>query len=401
MQPRLAMFHDPRVDPEQRTLHSIISLTARETETRTRGPLALALAVDRSYSMNRNMSELRRLVMCVLRCCSADTVVSVLGFSDEATVLAKAGRCSPEFIRQTQRAVNELTATGGTRLSRAVRASLDQLRPFEDHGKRLLLLTDGRNSESRAELERAAESCRRAKVPVSAWGLGLDWDEEDLLLLSRATGGEAQFVVHPQELAAAFTGALEEQHAQRLTDLELRFPALHGRVRNLVQVYPEIRPLPVEDGCFLGDLVLGKPRVFRLEMKLEEIGALKVELHFSQAGKRMVAEFGDDLGLREEAGAAAVHPYVTHYLKQEEACRLAEEGRKAWATGDQRRARELLTRAQETTSALGNARTTQILTELLAEKPDSGASAIRTQKTVALQLYRTVLMGGELPEPSE
>jgi Ca-activated chloride channel family protein len=80
----------------------------------------------------------------------------------------------------------------------------------------ILLLTDGRDENSRFSFEDALEYARRAGVTIYTIGLGDDIEKRKLTKLSEETGGRAFFIKSAAELHAIYATIQEDLRSQYL-----------------------------------------------------------------------------------------------------------------------------------------------------------------------------------------
>lgn len=396
----LSILYAPELARGDRLQRAALFLSVSGEQVRTNGRLALALVIDRSYSMKLPMMRAaREAALKVVDEADPNVVLTLVAFSDKAQVLAEPNNCTEHHVRELRHAIKDLTAAGGTRMSLALDASVKRLRRYGNHVKRILFLTDGKNVESRQALERAVETCRDEGIEITAWGLGTQWDDNELRYLAEETGGSADLVLEAANISRAFSSSFQTMRATVMTDVVLRI-TLEGpaSLRAVRQSYPYIRPLKtVADArlhtASVGSLGQGEQRVCLVE--LESPGDYEGVL------AKVAASYRDAEGARQQVEgkvplvvsrkeAAAPHPVVSHYLRQEELAETAARGRMALEQGDREMATRFLDQARRLSEETGNPYLTRVLTTLL--KGDAGpAQQLGTQKTLALHSGRTVL----------
>jgi Ca-activated chloride channel family protein len=133
--------------------------------------------------------------------------------------------------------------------------------------RRMVVLTDGYTKDER-DAAAWAQQARQAGIVVSTMGLGLDFNEELLISLADASGGESYFIEDPAEIPDAFRQELARAQSITWQDLSLTL-TVPGDVtlRRAHRVRPAIAPVPVEDGILsLGNLEAGRPPAALLEL---------------------------------------------------------------------------------------------------------------------------------------
>jgi len=397
---QLNIYHAPLLGPNQEMHQAVLSVTAGKAPgLGATGPIALGLVLDRSASMKLPMLACAKdAAQRVIDLADESVVLTAVAFSDEAQVLEKPGPCTRDHKAAVKRALGDVRATGGTAISRALEAVLKQIGRYRKHRKRILLLTDGRNCENRMRFERIVAQCAEEGFEITAWGLGLDWDEKDLQFMAHQTGGSCDLILDPKETARAFAASFEQMQRTAVGDVRAILQCSEGvRVRTLRQTYPHLAPCGLAwdgDRCMarLGSLAYEETRAYLLESSVRDTGSLKIELAYtSSAGESLRTR--EELDIRREGDEdVAPHPFVTHYLRQEELSLLATEGRMALVDGDAARATQLLRRALHISQETGNEYLTRLINGLL-QAPVAGADTqliMGTRKTLALHSGKTV-----------
>jgi Ca-activated chloride channel family protein len=136
-----------------------------------------------------------------------------------------------------------------------------------DATSRMIVLTDGYTRDER-EARAWAQQAKQAGIVVSTMGLGLDFNEELLISLADASGGEAYLIEDPQEIPVAFRQELTRAQSVTWRDLSLSLE-IPGNVtlRRAHRVRPAIAPAAIEDGAIdLGNLEAERPPAALLEL---------------------------------------------------------------------------------------------------------------------------------------
>jgi Ca-activated chloride channel family protein len=109
---------------------------------------------------------------------------------------------------------------------------------------RLLLLTDGQTYGDEAQCRQLAADAGQLGVPITALGLGDDWNEELLDAIAQASGGTADFVDVPQKIQQYFQGALQSMQATVVSNAQLILRLVGGVTpRQVWRVIPLISQL--------------------------------------------------------------------------------------------------------------------------------------------------------------
>jgi VWFA-related protein len=158
--------------------------------TREAIPTTIVLAVDHSGSMaqENRIGALKSAVASFLEKLPEGSRVAVVGFSSEVERL-----CPFTTDRgRVMESVRLLHPEGSTRFYDAVTAALEML--DEQTGRRALLaLTDGQDTDSRANLDTAIAAARRLGLPVYTLGLGTEEEIASADLKRLATSTRARY----------------------------------------------------------------------------------------------------------------------------------------------------------------------------------------------------------------
>jgi Ca-activated chloride channel family protein len=136
-----------------------------------------------------------------------------------------------------------------------------------DASSRMIVLTDGYTKDE-GEARTWAQQAKQAGIVVSTMGLGLDFNEELLISLADASGGESYFIEDPQEIPAAFRQEMVRAQSVTWHDLSLSLD-IPGDVtlRRAHRVRPSIASTEIEDGAIgLGNLEARRPPAALLEL---------------------------------------------------------------------------------------------------------------------------------------
>lgn len=167
-------------------------------------PLNLCFVLDRSGSMaGEKIENLRRAVKLVIDQLDPTDIVSVVIFDDRADVLVPATPASDKNYLKRQ--IDTITDRGGTEMSKGMQLGIQELQKHltPDRVSRMVLLTDGQTYGDEDECQKLANQLKQLGVPLCAFGLGEDWNEDLLDALANATksiGGFSEFIERPEQI---------------------------------------------------------------------------------------------------------------------------------------------------------------------------------------------------------
>ena len=268
----------PVMNVEQ-LVYCLLELRPGETaSTASNLPLNLCLVLDRSGSMHGSKIEsLRDACALVLDMLQPQDYISVIAFNSRNEIVFSSQQIRDESRRSDLKAqINRLRADGGTNMAPAMEAGLIELRkqmstaggPNSNAGQvnRLVLLTDGITEKEKRCLEQA-EQAARIGVPITALGIGKDWNDKLMQTIGEKSGGEADYVSTPEKIRQHFARTVQQMQSVAVQRVSLNVrPSLGIDIRNTFRVFPLIARLqpansPVgadrAQNVFLGELERG------------------------------------------------------------------------------------------------------------------------------------------------
>jgi len=413
----ITAHQNPFLRVGQSTMQVVLSMNVAADVTMAPAPLALGIALDRSGSMEgAKIRAARDGAINVVQAFDATMAFVVVAFSDRAQTLFGPALGTKENKQRAVQAIQVVTANGGTAMSTALHAIVDALGPDQTRAKKMLLLTDGKNeSEQRAALDKAVARCAAANISVSAWGVGTDWDVNELRYIADQTRGDADIIPTPQQVASAFAAAFSEMRKTALTDVQIYLWSPVGvTITKIAQVYPQIVPLPTYPDqasprnqiVSLGSFAAGDQRDYLIDLEVPVYAPGQQFLMLRPLMKYYAADAGGQEEKSERKGwvfaqwtedaaqATQIDDQVAHYTNQGELSESIREGQEALARGDDERATRLLGHALEISRRTGNLQMTKLLDDIVQEdangtvRLNKAANAV-ARKTLAIKAGKT------------
>lgn len=220
-----------------------------------RPPQALALVIDRSGSMSgRPLEEAKRCAEYVLSKLRPSDAVALVKFDNRVQRLwpaAPLGDGAPQ-----RAAIAGIHAGGNTNLHGGWKEGADTLADVAGQGlKRVILLSDGQANEGVTDANEIAAQCAAwaAKgVTTSTYGLGNSFNEELMVAMARAGGGNHYYGDTADDLMEPFQQELELLGNLCLRDLRLTASVPDGFGVEMVNQLPK-----TDAGWRLPDLAWG------------------------------------------------------------------------------------------------------------------------------------------------
>lgn len=269
LQLAVALSHD-YVLPERPTrLHVLVEVKAPALPgPQGRLPLNLALVLDRSGSMTGEpLARVKQASeFAVTHLGPADYLALVSYETEVRTELPSAPVTDREVVR---RIIGRLQPGGATNLSGGLVAGVREARCFRGPGRvsRVLLLTDGLANEGVTGTQALGQMARELSaggLPITTMGVGPQYDEDLLLAIAEASGGNYYYIDSPEWIPEVFARELSGLLQVAAQGVRLRLRALGGcRVEGILE---HVHGPATEVMLELGDLYSHETRQFLGEL---------------------------------------------------------------------------------------------------------------------------------------
>lgn len=383
-----------------------------------RMPLNLSFVLDRSGSMaGEKIENLKKAVKLVIEQLEPSDIVSIVIFDDKAEVLVPSQKATD--IDGLKRLVDKITDRGGTEMSKGMRLGLNELRKHmaPTMVNRMVLLTDGQTFGDEDECVRIARECQELGIPIAAFGLGEDWNEELLDEIAEATkysGGFSEFISEPSQILTHFQDVLRSMKGTVAKNAYLTLRLAQGvSPRQVWRVLPLISNLgyqPLSDRdvqVALGDLErdVGQAVLVELTIPPRSVGRYRIaqaEVSYdipsrNVFGERVRSDIIVEYTADEEA-AKQVNAKVMNFVERATAFRLQTQALQAAKAGDYQRATQLLRQSATRLLNLGERElATVALEEARRLEQGEGMSSTGTKRL----RYETQRLTRQLPREGE
>lgn len=209
----VALDHATLLAGERQTAYLRVALTGALGGARPyRAPLNVALVIDRSGSMaGRKIEQAKAAALAALDRMGPDDIVSVVAYDTTVTVLVPATKVSDRA--SIVAGIRRLRAGGNTALFAGTVKGAREVRKFlsRERVNRVVLLSDGLANvgpDSPGELAELGAQLRDEGIGVTTVGLGLDYNEDLMVGLARASGAPFTFVEDARDLDRLFAHGL-------------------------------------------------------------------------------------------------------------------------------------------------------------------------------------------------
>ncbi|MEC7946007.1 MAG: VWA domain-containing protein [Myxococcota bacterium] len=343
----------------------VMEVAAPDLPGEDRRPVHLSVVMDTSGSMNgegkiTNARMAAKELASLMR--PADTL-SLVTFSGTATVQLSTHAVTD--AARIGRIVDSIRPEGGTNLHDGLSAGMAQLdRPDLVGVKRVVLLSDGRITmgiSGQGPLAHQAGSGVAQGISVSALGLGLDYDEDLLAVISDAGGGSYRFVDRPGQLAQLFSDELQQMGSVigREATVDVSLPS-GVTLEELYGYDASLRPGGF--GVFLGDVHGGETRKIVARVHVEpaatgRLGVAEVGLRYVDADSGHLTMASADVDALvttdNQVAAGSLDNAVLAKATRARSAKLLDESARAWEAGDRTANRSKLEEAERLLLAVG------------------------------------------------
>jgi Mg-chelatase subunit ChlD len=319
-------------------------------------------------------------------------------------------------LRRAQGRIDGLKAEGTTSMGRGLEFALKAFQQRSNAIRRVLLLSDGeqQGDEPIERVYRIAQQIADTGGQIEAWGIGNQWNENELRRIAEITGGSAAVIPSTNEMGAAVEALLQDVVSTPAQDVNLIFqtPKMYS-ILEVKQVYPNITPAQADKisaqefiiplGTVTGQGAKILVRIEGIERPAGlSVRAIKPELRYTRNGEVI----SEELPSSSNAFVKWVphiqqilprDPVVARYRGEEEVLKLQQEGLNALEAGDSNLATARLTAALHAAQQTGSLATAQL--QALFDpatgrlKARAGSTEVKTAKLLAGQTGRLAKTG--------
>jgi Ca-activated chloride channel family protein len=210
-------------------------------------PIALALLLDTSASMEDKLATAQEAAVGFARRLRAQDVASVIDFDSRVMIL----QAFTNDASTLEKAIRDTSAGGSTSLYNAIYIALNEMKKIRARSREevrreaIVVLSDGEDTSSLLPFEEVLELSKRSETGIYAIGIrskdlrtsaSSGFKEADYVLrtLSQETGGRAFFPLGVTELPAIYSQIGDELASQYTVGYTSRNPRRDGKWRRIV-----------------------------------------------------------------------------------------------------------------------------------------------------------------------
>ncbi len=397
--PYLAATNTPQV------AYVLLELKPSAQVAQVRVPVNVCFVLDRSGSMKGDkIDRVRRATAAALDLLDSQDTVSVVIFDHRTKVLIPATHVTNRA--EMQQEISQIRDAGGTRIAPALMDGLRELdRANADAIRRLVLLTDGQ-TENEKECLVQADNAGRKGVPITALGVGKDWNEDLLIDIANRSGGTADFIHQPDQIEEYFQLTVQQAQATAIRNALLTLRLVQGATPRAVwQVIPLIdnlgyQPISERDvNVPLGDLDSGQGRTLLIELLIDPrpVGQYRIgqaeatydvpsmQLQGAKARMDIMLTFTQDASLINQVNAP-----VMNIVEKVSAFKLQTRALQDLQSGNVAAATQKLKSAVTRLLSQGETELAQTMEQEIVNLEQSGQMSSEGQKTVKFGTRKTV-----------
>jgi len=219
---------------------------ARQTVSffsRVQQPIALAILLDTSASMNERLSTAQEAAVGFAHRLRKEDVLEVIDFDSQVRIL----QSFTGDVAALEKAIRSTDVNGSTSLYNAIYISLKELKKVKANSaedirrQAIIVLSDGDDTSSLVPYEEVLDLAKRSETAIYAIGLRPvgayrgEFKEAEFVLkqLSQETGGRAYFVTSAAELPKIYEQISEELANQYSIAYSSRNPMRNGAWRRI------------------------------------------------------------------------------------------------------------------------------------------------------------------------
>lgn len=399
----------------QQVVYLLLDITATPAVAHVQMPVNVSFVLDHSGSMKGDkMRCVREATQRALGLMGPQDIVSVVIFDHRRETIISAQPV--RNVAALQAEVGKIKDAGGTKIAPALEAALNEIRRSQNANtiSRIILLTDGQ-TEGERDCLRLAEEIGKASVPLTALGVGDDWNEDLLIEMANRSGGVAEYFSNPNDIASFFQGAVQQAQSAVVQNSALTLRFVQGvEPRALWQVTPLIQQLPyrpISDravGVSLGDISKDEHRMVLIEMLVDpkQAGQYRlgqIEVNYDIPQLQVVGEKARyDVMLNfvaDPAQATGVVPQVMNIVEKVSAHKLQTRALEDLAEGNIGAATQKLQGAVTRLLNQGETELAQTMQQEIENLQTNGQMTSAGQKTIKFGTRKTVRLSDlDLPK---
>lgn len=332
------------LDGEQ-MLYVLLEIRPQSLTPVTNQNLNIALVIDRSTSMRgARMQNVKMAAADLLASLKPRDRLALITFSDRAEVLA------PSDFAQNTRAFKSAIASmvpgGGTEIYQGLLAGLNEVQRYasNDYINHVILLTDGRTYGDEEQALTAARSASANGISISAFGIGVDWNDVFLDDLARYGEGISHYIKSPSEVRTVLKQQIQGLSNTVVQRMKLSVNTVpYVKLQNAYRAAPHMEELDCrgDNVISLGHLFVKEPVAVVLELLVNQQATgdrriVRLGLEADEVTSQIPVRLWQDVNVSVslEPVEEQVPPKLLNYVTRLSVFQLQERAWRALSAGD-------------------------------------------------------------------
>jgi Ca-activated chloride channel homolog len=379
-----------------------------------RTPVNVCFVLDRSGSMKgEKIERVRRAAAQAVELLGPEDIVSIVIFDHRSEVLIPAAPVTDKQALLDK--ISRIRDSGGTKIAPALERGRREIeRGPQGAVRRLVLLTDGQTENENECLQQASDAGRLG-IPITALGVGHDWNEDLMIEIANRSSGQADYISRADEVVEYFQSTVQRAQATAVQNASLTLRLVQGVTPRAVwQVIPLINNLgyqPVSDrdvSIPLGEIETSAGRSLLFELLVDprpsgqyRLGQVEISYDIPLLGAvgeksrvDVMMQFTSDAAL-----AAQVDAPVMNTVEKVSAFKLQTRALQDLQTGNVAGATQKLQSAVTRLLSQGEVDLAQTMQREIENLQQSGQMTSEGQKTIKFGTRKTVKLSDlDIPE---
>jgi Ca-activated chloride channel family protein len=327
-------------------LLDLMPALTEEERSQSKPPLNVCLVLDTSTSMNgERLGQVVKAANQFVQQLTAHDIVSVVAFNDRASLVipAERGQDTKRLISR----ISTLQTSGGTEIYQGLSAALKEvqrnLRPTSIN--HIVLITDGRTYGDEDACLRLAGQAAEQGVPISAIGIGEEWNEDFVDRLAAKAGGSSIYADRATDIHKLLEKRLSSLDKIYANNVKLQYePGVQSYLQYAFRLAPDLGPLEAESPLFLGSIPMESSLSVLLEFEIDARNMRNGELTLAEGELRLdvpsraipanTARFRLSRPVQEMAKPEAPPQTLVNAIGKLSLYRMQERARQDLADGD-------------------------------------------------------------------
>jgi Ca-activated chloride channel family protein len=249
----------------------------------------ICFVIDRSTSMQgKRMAMVKANLLKILPEFAPNDLISIVTFSDRPEIL-----CASASISQKDaiiEKVEQIDCSGSTEIYQGLKAGTDLLRltGISNPIRHLILLTDGHTYGDEENCIRLSKEAFELGIMFNAMGIGSEWNDTFLDLITSLTGGTTVFIKSEEDLYQFICQKINSSSYTYASNMRLEYKSDSDvTLKTAFRIQPEFMPLETGDLVALGDIFYESKSQFLLEFMIQPLKKGKGTIHLSRGSVKM------------------------------------------------------------------------------------------------------------------